>query len=89
MSNPYEVGDIEPAVKTQMKNVAGVLDKILNDGLPAKTYGFALFTFKLGDTGLMNYISNARREDMICAVKEWLARAEGRHPMEMFIGSKQ
>jgi hypothetical protein len=26
----------------------------------------------------VNYVSNAQRPDMLVAVKEWLARAEGR-----------
>ncbi|MBT9472101.1 MAG: hypothetical protein V4514_19880 [Pseudomonadota bacterium] len=42
--------------------------------------GFALFSFEFGKTegGRVNYISNGGREDMIAAVKEWLARAEDR-----------
>jgi len=45
----------------------------------AKSYpgtGFALFFFDFGANGNTSYISNAKREDMIENVKEWLERQE-------------
>lgn len=41
-------------------------------------YGFALLVFDWGDKGRMNWISNAKREDMIAALKEAAATLEGR-----------
>lgn len=43
-------------------------------------YGFALLVFEMGNTDGMrtNYISNANRVDMITAMKEFIARNEGR-----------
>lgn len=42
--------------------------------------GFVLLSFEFGkmEGGRVNYISNARREDMIVAMKELLGRWEGR-----------
>lgn len=38
--------------------------------------GFALFLFDFGDGGNCAYVSNAQRETMIAAVRQWLARQE-------------
>lgn len=59
--------------------VAKALDKVMNPG-GKKNVGFAVFWFEFGKTegGRVNYVSNAQREDMLVAVREWLARAEGR-----------
>ena len=41
-------------------------------------YGFALFVFDFDTTtGRINYISNAQRETMLIALKEFIARHEG------------
>jgi hypothetical protein len=34
--------------------------------------------FEFGKAGTVNYISNAHRADMLSAMKEFIARAEGR-----------
>lgn len=49
------------------------------DGRP---YGFALLFFPLGDNkpgDRTNYLSNAERTSMLSAMKEFIARAEGRY----------
>jgi hypothetical protein len=53
---------------------------LLNGDREPKKDGFALFIFPFGSEpgNCINYIFNGRREDMILAMKEWLARAEGR-----------
>lgn len=40
--------------------------------------GVALLVFAFGDAKRMNFISNAERADMIAAMKEFIARNEGR-----------
>lgn len=64
------------------QRVAKVLDTALNGDAKRgeRTIGFALFTFEFGKTegGRISYVSNAGRDDMLVAVREWLARAEGR-----------
>jgi hypothetical protein len=52
--------------------------KILADTF--KPYGFSLLVFDMNDSGRMNYISNANREDMLTAMKEFIAVHEGRRP---------
>src|SRR5262249_43268608 len=44
--------------------------------LPPHQQGFALFLFDFGPKGNIAYASNARREDMIVAIREWLEHAE-------------
>ncbi|KQP36672.1 hypothetical protein ASF25_01575 [Methylobacterium sp. Leaf100] len=63
-----------------MNALAQGIDEGLNGQRRPKTIGFALLVFEFGKTegGRVNYVSNAERSDMITAVKEWLARAEGR-----------
>lgn len=64
------------------QNIARGLDTVFNGDAKGseRKMGFALFWFEFGATegGRVNYVSNAERADMITAVKEWLARAEGR-----------
>jgi len=43
--------------------------------------GFCLLVFPLNDApGRMNYICNADRKDMLVAMKEFIAKNEGRSP---------
>ncbi|HEX2242709.1 MAG TPA: hypothetical protein VHK27_05565 [Gammaproteobacteria bacterium] len=89
MSNPTgdalnAIGDgpIEPEFKDKMNAIAGALDDMFN-GNPAerlgkpRTVGFILLTFKFGEQGRCNYISNADRKDVITLLKEQLAYFEG------------
>ena len=76
---------IEPAFRDLMNRLAAALDEAFNGaklpGIPRKPQvGFVLLTFNFGqiDNGRVNYISNADRADMITAMKEFIARAEGR-----------
>lgn len=71
---------IQQQYRAQMNGLADFLDEQFNGGARPKKIGFALFMFEFGkvDGGRVNYISNAGREDMLVAVREWLARAEGR-----------
>ena len=73
MSDP-----IEAKFRERMNGIANVLDTTLNgDERPRKT-GFCLLMFDFGSDKRMNYVSNAQREDMLCAMKEFIAHAEGR-----------
>lgn len=83
-------GPIQAEQLLKMQAIAEVLDKTFNG--PAlinvngkkierpKTWGFTLLVFEFGspEDGRMNYISNAEREDMLTAMKEFIANAEGR-----------
>lgn len=73
---------ISPEFYDSMNNLAGGLDSILNpDG--KKCVGFALLTYKFGEeirgTGRVNYIGNGARADVLIALKELVARWEGRY----------
>jgi hypothetical protein len=74
---------IEQQYREQMRSMAEYIDRYFNfpdQGHDRKT-GFVLMTFAFGDDkGRCNYISNARRENVIVALKEQLARFEGRSP---------
>lgn len=72
---------ISSKYRSVMNALARGLDKALNGKARPKKVGFVLLTFEFGiedGSGRVNYISNADRRDMIVAMKEWLARAEGR-----------
>jgi hypothetical protein len=75
------IDPIQPHFHGVMNGVAEALDNIFNGDKRPKTTGFVLLAFEFGKTegGRVNYISNADRADMIAAMKEWLARAEGRY----------
>jgi hypothetical protein len=64
---------IEDQHRNLMNNVAAVLDDAF------KPYGFCLLVFPMdGSSGRMNYICNAQRQDMLVAMREFIAANEGR-----------
>jgi hypothetical protein len=70
---------IEGKHRELMNRLAGALDEMFEG------YGFCLLVFPFADKegemdGRMNYISNAERKDMLVAMKEFIARNEGRVP---------
>lgn len=77
--NPDEV--IEPMYRAQMQGIAEALDEVFNGKLrhPNKKTGFVLLVFPYGSQdGRSNYISNgANRKDIVCLMKELIARFEG------------
>jgi hypothetical protein len=64
--------------------IAYLLDEYFNGGLQGedRLTGFAILIFPFGEDpkGRINYISNAKREDIIVAMKELLARFQGFDP---------
>ena len=50
-----------------------------NNQIQGRSLGFALLIFPFGEdpNGRINYISNSQRADMLVAMKEFIARAEG------------
>ena len=66
----------------EIRKVSNDIGRLIGGVLPPE-YGFALLVFGLNDApGRMNYISNANREDMLAALKELIARFEGRYTEE-------
>ena len=77
---PYSIGDapIDPEYAELMRDMGRALDAALNAGPGEKVNGFILMMFPLGThTGRCNYLSNAKREDVIVMLKEQLAKFEG------------
>jgi len=70
----------KPMAEIDYQAIAKDLDATLNGEERPRRIGFALFVFEFGKTegGRVNYVSNADRAEMLTAVREWLARAEGR-----------
>lgn len=70
--------------KLDMNELASGLDLILNGPAIGKerTVGFALLVYPFGDKpdkGNINYVGNGAREDVLIALKELVARWEGRY----------
>lgn len=81
---PEKEQPIEPEYREKMNQLGRFLDEFFNGPAATKETrqtAFALFVFKFGegDDHRSNYISNAERESMIATLKEFIARAEGRH----------
>jgi hypothetical protein len=79
---PERLGDgpIEPEYETTMKEVARLIDVMFNGGDMGedKKVGFILQVFPLNNhEGRCNYMSNAKREDVVIMLKEQLRRFEG------------
>lgn len=60
-------GPVEPEIESDMKDIARAISR----GLEGSGYGFLLLTFRFGEEGRMNYMSNAKRQDMIKALEEF------------------
>jgi hypothetical protein len=74
----------EQPIETVLVRLMNDIGHIIGGALKEKAgegYGFALLMFGLAgdEKGRMNYISSANREDMLAAMKEFIARAEGRY----------
>ena len=65
---------IDPKYREQMNKLARALDETFNGKTMPKKTGFALFVFDFNDKTRVNYISNADRDDMAEALREWLER---------------
>lgn len=51
------------------------LAKLIDERKPPG-FGFGLFLFEFGEHGSMFWISNAQRQDMIKALREWIAKQQ-------------
>lgn len=60
-------------IEFKMREIGEILNTILPDG-----WGFNLLIFNFGKNGSMFYISNAERESMIEAMKEFIKNQEGK-----------
>lgn len=82
VQTPHGLGDgpVEPGYAEGMKDVARAIDAMFN-GPPSdkeKTVGFILMVFPFNNhEGRCNYMSNAKREDVLIMLKEQIARFEG------------
>jgi hypothetical protein len=63
----YEVRDEK--AEAMLKEVGQILKGMCPDG-----YGFSLLVFTFGEGGNMFYASNAQRQDMIKAMREFIAK---------------
>lgn len=79
----YELGDapLQEEYRQQMIDIVKTLDEFLNGpakGSDRKT-GFLLMVFPFGSSdGRCNFVSNgANREDVVCLMKEMIARFQG------------
>lgn len=80
----HTLGDapIEERYRAQMKTLARTIDQFLN-GDGRKETGFIIMMFPLNSSdGRTNYISNAKREDVVIMLKEQIKRFEGQPEMK-------
>jgi hypothetical protein len=82
MTDDNTIGDgpIEARYKQVMQALGTGIDKILNGkaNSPDPKNGFVLLVFPFDDHGgRCNYISNARRKDIVLMLKEQIKRFEG------------
>ena len=75
-------GPIVEEQRERMNELARTLNKYFNGDGPKKV-GFALLIYNFGEdvkgTGRINYIGNGERRDVLTALKELVARWEGRY----------
>lgn len=72
MKNSNENYEVEnPEIEQVLKEIG----KMIGSKLP-KTHGFTLMIFDFGQKGELFYISNARRNDMIKSLMEFIAKLQ-------------
>lgn len=69
-----EQEEIEELVKSRLQRIA---EKVNNE-LPTG-FGFVVLSFAFGNPGQMMYVSNANREDIVKAMKEWIEKTENNY----------
>lgn len=86
MSERKVLGDSQKSEETRqfMQMLGQCLDELLNgtDSKDKPKNGFALLVFPYDKPNVSNYMSNCSRADMICAMKEAVARFEGQPLIE-------
>ena len=74
---------ISEIYRESMNELCRIIDDAFNRPGKPKTIGFALLMYNFGEdikgTGRVNYIGNGRREEVLTALKELVARWEGRY----------
>lgn len=79
-------GPIEEEYRLKMEAVVRALDETFNGqvGGPGRKTGFVLLVFPFSDyEGRCNFMSNgANRADIVCLMKEMIARFEGQPEMK-------
>jgi hypothetical protein len=61
-------------ITARMRSIAEHIHAAIHESQSAGKMGFALFLFEFGEKGAMFYMSDARREDMIRTLEEFLER---------------
>lgn len=56
-----------------------VIAEVLNESFGKGKVGFCLLLFDFGGPGNLAYLSNAKREDMIAAINEFLSKVSTSH----------
>ena len=64
----------EEIVKRKMQTIARKVKEELLDG-----FGFVVLSFIFDNPGQMMYVSNANREDIVKAMKEWIEKTENNY----------
>ncbi|WP_322046094.1 hypothetical protein [Paraburkholderia sp. J67] len=67
---------VRPEVTTDLRGTMNGVGDMLGSVFEGR--GFALLVFDFGPDRMMNYISNAKRADMLTAMREFIASHEGR-----------
>lgn len=72
------MSEIQEQYRAKLRQLASNLDEIFNGpNLKERKVGFALLVFEFGTGNFLNYISNTQRQDMIVAMREFIALSEG------------
>jgi hypothetical protein len=72
MEDTFEVKN--EAITARMRGIGQRIHQAINESESAGKMGFALFLFDFGEEGAVFYISDARREDMIRILEQFIER---------------
>jgi hypothetical protein len=74
VSDNFEVKN--DSIAKIMKDIGGRIHSAIADGELKGKLGFALLIFEFGEGGALFYISDAKRDEMVNAFKEFIAKQE-------------
>ena len=66
----------DDAVTSMMRDIGGRIHSAIDKSTHKGTTGFALLIFEFGEGGALFYVSDAKRDDMVKAFKEFIAKQE-------------
>lgn len=69
-------GELDTAIREVSLGIGRTIQEGINQGKHPNKYGFFLAVFEFGEAGRFNYVSNARRGEVVTLLREMAEKFE-------------